>query len=642
MCGICGAVGTFDRGHVESMLARIAHRGPDDEGVYISDPMPNGSVGALGHRRLSIIDLSSAGHQPMADASGRFWMTFNGEVYNYRELREELRGLGHEFVSGTDSETIVYAYREWGPQCVEHFNGMFAFAIWDEEKQELFAARDRLGIKPFYWTILDGRDGGPKGFAFASEIKAFLDLPGFDRSFDFEALHQYLTFLWVPDPRTIFSSVKKLRPGHRMLVSAANPEPLIEEFWDVRFDVDRSTSEDEWKDRLIEGLGRAVDRRLIADVPLGAFLSGGVDSSLIVALMTERMDRPVQTYTIGFRDEDLKHDIQEDDVVWARKIAKLFKTDASERILEPDVMDLLPKLVYAMDEPVADPAIVTSFLICREARETLTVLLSGMGGDELFAGYPRHKAMKIAGYYNAVPAGVSRPLVDRLPASRPGPFNAPLRNLKKLAKSAALPWSERYLGFGTYFTDAEKVRLYAPALRERSGGFDAYEEHRRHLLRVAAEDPLNQLLYLDLKTFLPCLNLTYTDKTSMAVALEARVPFLDHEFVALAGRMPPELKLKGLRSKYVLKKAAERHLPRDVVWRKKAGFRAPVRAWLANELKPMVEDLLSPERVAKRGLFDYAEVRRIIDDNLSGREDNSLKVYQLLTLELWHEAFLAG
>lgn len=641
MCGICGAVGTFDRGHVESMLARIAHRGPDDQGVYVSDPAPNGNAGALGHRRLSIIDLSSAGHQPMTDASERYWLTFNGEIYNYRALREELRSLGHEFVSGSDSETILYAYREWGVECVEHFNGMFAFAIWDAERRELFAARDRLGIKPFYWTMLDGVDGGPRGFAFASEIKAFLDLPGFDRAFDHEALHQYLTFLWVPDPRTIFSSVKKLRPGHRMIVRAGDPEPQIEEFWDVRFDVDRSTPEREWGDRLLEGLGRAVDRRLIADVPLGAFLSGGVDSSLIVGLMTERMDRSVQTYTIGFRDEDLKHDIQEDDVVWARKIAKLFGTDASERILEPDVMDLLPRLVYSMDEPVADPAIVTSFLICREARESLTVLLSGMGGDELFAGYPRHKAMRIAGLYNAVPAGVSSSIVGRLPASRPGPLNAPLRNLKKLAKSAALPWTDRYLGFGTYFTDAEKSRLYAPAMRERTEGLDAYSEHRRHLSRVAAEDPLNQLLYLDLKTFLPCLNLTYTDKTSMAVALEARVPFLDHEFVALAGQMPPELKLKGLKSKYVLKKAAERYLPRDVVWRKKAGFRAPVRAWLANELRPMVEDLLSPERVARRGLFDYAEVRRIVDDNLSGREDNSLKVYQLLTLELWHEAFLS-
>jgi asparagine synthase (glutamine-hydrolysing) len=630
MCGICGIVGDARREHVEAMVARIAHRGPDNTGVWVD---PAGGA-ALGHLRLSIIDLSPAGNQPMADTSGRYWLTFNGEVYNFAEIRDELRAHGHEFVSQCDSEVIVNAYREWGPDCVSRFVGMFAFAIWDRERRELFAVRDRLGIKPFYWTMLGG------SFAFASEIKAFLDLEGFEAALDPEALHHYLTFLWVPDPKTAFRGVWKLPPGHQLFFREGDLEPRVEEYWDVRFDVDRATGEEEWRERLLEGLGRAVDRRLIADVPLGAFLSGGVDSSIIVALMTERMERAVQTYTIGFRDEDLAYDIQEDDVAYARKVAALFGTDASERILQPDVMDLLPKLVYQMDEPVADPAIVTSYLICREARETLTVLLSGMGGDELFAGYPRHKAMRLAAYYNAIPAGITRPVVDRLPASRPGPFNAPLRNLKKMARSAAMPWSDRYLGFGTYFTDAEKERLYSGEARERAAGFDAYSEHRRHLARVAAEHPLNQLLYLDLKTFLPCLNLTYTDKTSMAVALEARVPFLDHEFVALAGRMPPELKLKGLRGKYILKRAAERYLPREIVWRKKAGFRAPVRAWLANELKPMVEDLLSEERVRRRGLFDYAEIRRIIDDNLSGREDNSLKVYQLLTLELWHEAFV--
>jgi asparagine synthase (glutamine-hydrolysing) len=634
MCGICGLVGDADRARVEGMLARIAHRGPDDEGVYVSPPGPTGARAALGHRRLSIIDLSPAGHQPMPDASRRLWLTYNGEIYNFRELRAELRARGHEFASGTDSEVILYAYREWGTDCLRRFNGMFAFAIWDEERRTLFAARDRLGIKPFYWTRT------PDGFAFASEVKAFLDLPGFERALDLEGLHQYLTFLWVPDPKTVFRGVRKLAPGHFLLYAEGDDEPRIEEYWDVPFAVDRATPALDWRERLLEGLGRAVERRLIADVPLGAFLSGGVDSSLIVALMTERMDRPVQTYTIGFREEDLRHDIQGDDVRYARQVAELFKTDASERVLEPDVMDLLPKLVYAMDEPTADPAIVTSYLICREARQTLTVLLSGIGGDELFAGYPRQKAMRVAGFYNALPRALVQPIVDHLPGARPGRLNAPFRNIKKMAKSAALPWSERYLGFSTYFTDAEKQRLYAPALREATAGLDAYSEHRRHLGRVTGEHPLNQLLYLDLKTFLPCLNLTYTDKTSMAVALEARVPFLDHEFVALAGRMPPELKLRGLRAKYILKRSAESLLPREVVWRKKVGFRAPVRAWLAGELRGLVEDLLSPERVARRGLFEYREIRRLIDDSLTGREDNALKVYQLLTLELWHEAFI--
>jgi asparagine synthase (glutamine-hydrolysing) len=634
MCGICGFVGHADRTTVERMIPRIAHRGPDDQGVWESEPGPEGTRAVLGHLRLSIIDLSPAGHQPMTDASGRLWLTFNGEIYNYRELREELRGKGYEFVSSSDSEVILYAYREWGAECLTRFNGMFAFAIWDDERRELFVARDRFGEKPLYWTML--RDG----LAFASEVKAFLDLPGFAAEIDLEGLHQYLTFIWVPDPNTIFKGVRKLPPAHYLVYREGDAEPHVEEYWDARFDVDTATTEAEWRERLLETMSRAVERRMIADVPLGAFLSGGVDSSLIVGLMAEKSERPVQTYTIGFREEDLRYDVQGDDVVWARRVAELFKTDASERILEPDVMDLLPKLVYHMDEPTADPAIVTSYLICREARETLTVLLGGVGGDELFAGYPRQKAMRLANVYNALPRSLVQPVVDRLPASHPGPLNAPLRNLKKMARSAALPWTERYLGFGTYYSDEEKQRLYTPGLREATADLDAYAHHRRHLARVAGEHPLNQLLYLDLKTFLPCLNLSYTDKTSMAVSLEARVPFLDPEVVDLAGQVPPELKLRGMKSKYILKRSAEALLPRDVVWRKKVGFKAPVRAWLVGPLRDMVEDLLSPERVARRGLFEYSEVRRVVDDNLAGREDNALKVYQLLTLELWHEAFL--
>jgi asparagine synthase (glutamine-hydrolysing) len=309
-------------------------------------------------------------------------------------------------------------------------------------------------------------------------------------------------------------------------------------------------------------------------------------------------------------------------------------------VLQPDVIELLPKLVYQMDEPVADPAIITSYLICREARQTLTVLLSGMGGDELFAGYPRQAAMRAASYYNALPRGLIQPVVEMLPGSRPGRFNAPFRNLKKLARSAALPWHERYLGFGTYYSDAEKSRLYTGELREATAGMDAYVEHRRHLERAASEHPLNQLLYLDLKTFLPCLNLTYTDKTAMAVSLEVRVPFLDPELVALAGQVPPESKLRGFTGKWILKRAAERRLPREIVWRKKAGFKAPVRAWLVGEMREMVADLLAPQRVRERGLFDPTEVQRIVEANSSGREDNSIKVYQLVTLELWQRAFL--
>jgi len=379
-------------------------------------------------------------------------------------------------------------------------------------------------------------------------------------------------------------------------------------------------------------------------VPLGSFLSGGVDSSVIVALMDRHSDgRRVSTYTIGIEREDLRYDIIPDDARWARRVGSLFETDYHEIMLRPDVAELLPKLVYHLEIPVIDMAI-SSYLVSRAARQTLTVLLSGMGGDEVFAGYPRQLAMNIAGPFDAVPQALRRPLMGALahalPGGRPGRFTAPLRNTKKFARSAALDFENRYLGYGTYFTDQAKQSLYTEEMREATRGMDAYREHRRYFARARNAAPLNRLLYVDLKTFLPCLNLDYTDKTSMATTLEVRVPFLNHELVELAARMPPRLKLRGLKRKYILKRAAEKLLPHDVVWRKKAGFGAPIRAWLRGPLRPLVEDLLSEETVRRRGLFRPTEVRRIIDANLSGREDYSLQVLHLLTLEMWHRTFI--
>lgn len=631
MCGICGVAGQADEQVIKSMLARIAHRGPDDEGVYVAETSTDERVG-LGHRRLSIIDLSPAGHEPMPDASGQIWLTFNGEIYNFKELRRELERLGHRFRSETDAEVIIYAYREWGHQCLSRFNGMFAFAIWDSRDESLLLARDRLGIKPLYYADT------PVGFAFASEIKALLAIPGIDRGVDLAALDQFMTFLWTPDPKTAFRGVSKLPPGHYLVHRDGRSE--VFEYWDMAFDEDDSVSEAEWVERLREQITRSVHGQMIADVPLGAFLSGGLDSSTIVALMTAVATEKVTTYTFGFKQEDLRYDILEDDVKYARAVGREFKTDYYEEFLEPQVMDLLPKLVYHMDEPVADPAIITSYLICRTARERLTVLLSGMGGDEVFAGYPRHTAVKIAEAYNLIPSFLSRPVVRALPGSKPGKFTALFRNTKKLAKSAALPERERYLGFGTYFTEEEKREMYSAEMREASIEFNPYAEHQKYFDRVAGEDFINQMLYIDMKTFLPCLNLTYTDKTSMASSMEVRVPLLDHELIELAARMPARLKLKGLTGKYILKRAARSWLPREIIHRKKAGFSAPVRAWLVRDLRGMVEELLSESNIERRGYFDYRAVRRLIDENISGREDNSLKVFQLLTLELWHRAFI--
>lgn len=383
---------------------------------------------------------------------------------------------------------------------------------------------------------------------------------------------------------------------------------------------------------------------MVADVPLGSFLSGGLDSSLLLSNMSSHSGgRRVSTYTIGFEPEDLNYDIIPDDLGWARRVGRLLESDYHETLLAPDVASLLPKLVHHMEMPVID-SVIPSYLVAREARKTLTVLLSGMGGDELFAGYPRHLAMGIAARADLIPSSARRPLMGAvakaLPGGRPGRMTAILRNTKKFAHSAGLDFEERYLGFSTYFTDEHKRSLYVDDLRGATAGVDAYREHRRYFERSRSAAPLNRLLYVDLKTFLPCLNLDYTDKTSMATTLEVRVPFLNRELVELAARMPPSLKLRGLQRKYILKRAAEHRLPRDVVWRKKAGFGAPIRAWLRGPLRPLVNDLLSEETVRERRLFRPEEVRKVIDSNLSGREDWSLHVLQLLTLELWHRAFL--
>ena len=383
---------------------------------------------------------------------------------------------------------------------------------------------------------------------------------------------------------------------------------------------------------------------MVADVPLGSFLSGGVDSSSIVALMKHHSNgRQIETYTIGMTPGDLRYDIIPDDVKWARKVDQQLETDYHEIILSPDVTELLPRIVYHMEEPAIDMAI-SSYLISKAARETLRVMLSGMGGDEVFAGYPRQLAMKIAGAFDPVPQMLRRPLMRAieyaLPGGMPGKLTGPLRNAKKFARSAALDFQNRYLGYQTYFTDEAKQRLYTDDLRERTRGLDAYAAHRRYFARAQDAAPLNQLLYVDLKTFLPCLNLMTTDKTSMATNLEVRVPFLNQEILQLAARLPPELKLRGLKRKYILKKAAEKLLPREVVWRKKAGFGAPIRSWLRGALRPMIDDLLSDAVVRRRGLFRPEEVRRIIETNLSGREDYNLQVFLLLNLELWMREFI--
>jgi asparagine synthase (glutamine-hydrolysing) len=644
MCGIAGLITQDPETRIAAMLKAIEHRGRDDEGLWTSAAVDDdGRRVCFGHRRLSIIDTSRAGHQPMLSHDGQFVVVLNGEIYNYRELREQLVAKGHQFRTQTDTEVLLTAWIEWGEECLSRLNGMFAFALWDNQERSLFLVRDHIGIKPLYYAQLSDKPKFVEHLAFASEVKSILASGLVQAELDREALHQFLTFLWVPDPNTLFQGIKTVPPGH--LVEWRNGHLAVRQWWDISFDqIEEGRTETWWQEQLLETLDRVVKLEMVADVPLGSFLSGGIDSSTIVAMMKRHSNgRRIGTYTIGIEAEDLRFDIIPDDVEWARKVNAQLETDYHEIMLRPQVAELLPKLVYHMDEPAIDMAIPT-YLVSSAARETMRVMLSGMGGDEVFAGYPRQMAMRIAGALDPVPQLLRRPVMRALefalPGGKPGKLTAPLRNAKKFARSAALDFENRYLGFGTYFTDEAKQRLYMEETREVTRGLDAYHAHRRYFARVKDAAPLNQLLYVDLKTFLPCLNLMTTDKTSMAANLEVRVPFLNQEMLALAARMPPSLKLKGLKRKYILKRAAEKLLPHDVVWRKKAGFGAPIRSWLRGPLRPMVDELLSEETVTRRGLFRPEEVRRIIEANLSGREDFNLQVFQLLNLELWQRRFI--
>jgi asparagine synthase (glutamine-hydrolysing) len=605
----------------------MAHRGPDGAGVKVFD----GDVPAgLGHRRLAIIDPSPAGAQPMGYRN-RWWITYNGELYNFRELRGELERAGERFETACDTEVLLRMFVVHGPAMLERLNGIFAFAIWDDRDKRLFLARDRLGVKPLYYTRR--RDL----FAFASELKALLPLLG-TLELDPAALADFLTFLWVPDPKTIFRGILKLAPGHFAWADRDGLE--VRQWWDLRFEPEERP-EDEWRDEVQEAVEAAVRRQMVSDVPLGSFLSGGVDSSAIVAAMSSTNGR-VSTWSIGFSEADLEHEIVPDDLRYAREVGSLFGTDYHERILEPNVLELLPKVIWHLEEPIADPAAISTYLICREARREMPVMLSGMGGDEVFAGYPRHLAWRFARALATLPGPLLRALEHAAtPVARPGSpgrLRGPRRNLWKFMRAAGLEPLDRYLSFSSYYSEPELRRLLIPGVVEAD--YDPLALHRSYLTADHGGDELSRLLYLDAKTFLPCLNLAYTDKMAMAASVEVRVPLLDDDLVHLAAKIPSSLKLHGWRRKYIFKRSQEGILPKEVIWRRKAGFGAPLRAWLVGDLAPLVEDLLSEETLGRRGLVDSGAVARLRAENASGAADNSLRLYALLSLELWCRTFL--
>ncbi len=630
-------MGVAEPGIIDSMCSALAHRGPDGHGVALFPRDERASIpAALGHRRLAIIDPTPAGAQPMSYADGRYWITYNGELYNFAELRRGLERDGFRFRSHCDTEVLLAAYARRGPAMLEELNGIFAFAIWDAEREELFLARDPMGVKPLYLTERGG------SLYFASEASALLKATG-PASIDEEALASYLTFLWVPDPATMLAGIEKLPPGH--CATYRDGELRIRPYYEVEFNPDYGRSEESFIEEVRETVQQAVRRQMVSDVPLGAFLSGGVDSGAVVATMKEDVEH-VDTYTVGWSSGDLSHEISHDDLPWARRLGKQLGVGYHEQILKPDIVELLPQLVSHMDEPIADPAAITTYLICSAARERLTVILSGVGGDEVFAGYPRHLAAQLAGRLDRLPRSVRRAArtaaEGRLTMGRPGRLRGPRRNLMKLLRGIDQDPIDRYLTYSSYYRSDELPGLFSAELRASLDGFDPFGAHHSHAERVADEHWLHQLLYLDQKTFLPCLNLAYTDRMSMAASTEVRVPLIDDEVVRVASRIPPEMKLKGRDRKWVFKKAMEGVLPHDVIWRPKAGFGAPVRAWLDGPMRPMVDDLLSPDTIRARGQLDVKAVERLRADNQSGTSDNALRIWALLVLELWQRSFVDG
>jgi asparagine synthase (glutamine-hydrolysing) len=643
MCGIAGLVNCGDKEVLGRMTQVQAHRGPDDSGLW-ECRFPDGSYVGLGSRRLAILDLSADGHMPMCNEDRTVWITYNGEIYNFAELRRELQSKGHRFASNTDTEVVIHLYEQEGADCVRKLKGMFAFAICDlrSGKPELFLARDHFGVKPFYY-VHRGRK-----LAFASEVKALLQVPEIDAEMDAESLHQYLTFLWVPDPKTMFRGIYKLPAGH--CATFRDGELKIRQYWDLRFppaDASYSRSEADLADEVRERFRQSVEGQMVSDVPIGAFLSAGLDSSSIVAMMCRATRQPVRTYTITFPRKYRVGETTLDDPGVPARLARQLGCENQQMVVEPDVADLLPRLTWHMDEPTADPAIITAYLVCREARKQATVLLSGVGGDELFAGYRKHAAHRWASAYQRISGFLRSGIesgVDALPSLRGTAMKGSVRLAKKMARSASLDPEERFIRNCTYLDAEQKMSLYTSELQNQLRSCDPTVCHHSTFDNVRDADFLNQMLYLDTKIFMVSLNLNYNDKMSMASSVEVRVPFLDRELAEFAAwNIPPDMKLKGFfrpTMKHIFRKAMGDVLPAEVLRQPKAGFAAPVDYWLANDLREMVDDLLSETNIRKRGLFRPEAVRQFVDEHRNGARDWSMQIWQFLTLENWMKIFL--
>lgn len=630
MCGIYGY--TSHRGQVEeNLLARMGksleHRGPDDEGQKVLR-VGELSIG-LGHRRLSIIDLSSAARQPMSNEDESIWLVFNGEIYNFKELRRELEQKGHRFKSNSDSEVIIHLYEEKGTRCLEQLKGMFAFALWDGRSHSLFMARDRIGKKPLHYACTHD------GIVFASEIKALLRHPMVSREIDLNSLNKYLTYEYVPAPNSIFKSIKKIEPGHYLLVHKGKIQSF--QYWDIPL-VDYPVvdkTEEEYIEELRAILERSVKARLVADVPIGVFLSGGIDSGLVAALVA-RHDQQVESFSIGFEDSSF------DESPYAIQIAHSLNMRHHLKIFNAkELLENLHALPDIMDEPLADASILPTYLLSKFTSQKVKVALSGDGGDELFAGYQTYQAHKLVTYYNFLPAFLKNSLksiASHLPVSHDN-VSADFR-IKQFLKGTGVSSEIRFFIWMGAFIDREKKELLSNDCKSALRDHNTYEDIFGYINRSRLTKDLERILYLSMKLYLQDDILTKVDRASMANSLEVRCPLLDQELVEFACNLPMHYKLNGLKTKYLLKKAADGILPEGIANRPKKGFGIPLSRWLTGELKDFTLDYLSERRITKQGFFHYPYIKTLIDDHFQKRNDNRKLLWTLLVFQIWHERFI--
>ncbi|NKE72130.1 asparagine synthase (glutamine-hydrolyzing) [Candidatus Manganitrophus noduliformans] len=628
MCGIAGvfhkdqqaAVGS---GLLTKMCRSLIHRGPDDEGQYCYRNM------GIGMRRLSIIGLAT-GHQPIPNEDKSIWVVLNGEIYNYLEIKEDLTRKGHTFATTSDTECIVHLYEEYGERCVQYLRGMFAFAVIDQKNRSLFVARDRLGIKPLFYSMQGG------GILFASEMKALLQDEAISREIDFAALDAFFTYGYIPSPLTIFKSVRKLDPGHFIKCDAKGIR--IEQYWDLQFKPDHRKNEEEFAEEFLKRFDESVRIHLMSEVPLGAFLSGGIDSGLMVAMMARHMTSPVQTFTMGFGGGVGGY---LDERGYAKKIAERYDADYHEFEVRPKLEEIIDFIIQSFDEPFADDSVIPTYYICKLAKEHVTVALTGLGGDELFGGYERYLGLTLSQFYQKIPPLITKaiiqPLVGRIPEQQSGHYL--INHLKRFVRSVDGDPASRYQRYMSALDDSARGKLYSEGLQKEINVAQTERLGTRYFNALRNDQILDRAFYQDFKMYLPDDILALSDRLSMHHSLELRVPFVDHELVEFCATIPSSMKIRFFKKKYLLKKIARSFLPSEVINHRKQGFASPMASWLRNDLRGYSRDLLSEDNLNRNGFFRSGYINKLLDDHVMRRESHDKLIFSLIVFQKWYETY---